>query len=69
MADMAKKVPHLVKKGHSYYQREQSAEDRATYAAAEEEARRLRLDLWQDAQPMPPWEPRREDRQGTQVKK
>ncbi|WP_460487715.1 thermonuclease family protein [Curvibacter fontanus] len=40
------------------YQREQAAEDRATYAAAEDEARKLRLGLWQDAQPVPPWDHR-----------
>jgi endonuclease YncB( thermonuclease family) len=38
------------------YQREQSAEERARYAFAEQEARSRRKGLWQDAQPVPPWE-------------
>jgi endonuclease YncB( thermonuclease family) len=38
------------------YQREQSIEDRAAYAQAEEEARMSRRGLWNDADPMPPWD-------------
>lgn len=41
------------------YEREQSAEDRRAYAEAEDEARRTRVGLWQDAEPVPPWEFRR----------
>jgi len=50
------------------YQREQPPEDRVSYAAAEEDARRLRLGLWQDAQPVPPWELRRDGHQNPQGK-
>jgi endonuclease YncB( thermonuclease family) len=50
------------------YQREQPPEDRVSYAAAEEEARRLRLGLWQDTQPVPPWELRRDGHQNPQAK-
>lgn len=38
------------------YAREQTPEDRAGYAAAEEIARRERRGLWRDAEPTPPWE-------------
>lgn len=41
------------------YQREQSREDQAVYAAAEEAARRKRLGLWRDPTPTPPWDFRR----------
>jgi endonuclease YncB( thermonuclease family) len=41
------------------YAKEQSLEDRASYAAAEEDARASRRGLWRDAQPVPPWEFRR----------
>ena len=41
------------------YAKEQSAEDRASYAAAEEEARTRRIGLWKDPKPVPPWEWRR----------
>lgn len=51
------------------YQREQSAEDRAAYAAAEDEARRLRVGLWQEAQPVPPWELRKDGHQNLQAKR
>lgn len=37
------------------YEREQSAEDRTAYAAAEEAARAARRGLWQDAAPVAPW--------------
>lgn len=38
------------------YQREQSAVDRHAYADAEEAARKARIGLWRDAEPVPPWE-------------
>jgi len=38
------------------YEREQTAEDRQAYAAAELEARQARRGLWQDAEPIPPWD-------------
>lgn len=44
---------------YKQYQREQSAEDRNLYAAAEAEARLNKAGLWVDAAPVPPWEWRR----------
>jgi endonuclease YncB( thermonuclease family) len=41
------------------YAREQSAEDRARYEFEENEARVRRVGLWQDPEPVPPWEWRR----------
>ena len=38
------------------YQREQPADDRLAYAAAEKDAAAARLGLWQDAVPVAPWE-------------
>ena len=38
------------------YQSEQSSTDRVKYADAEREARRLKLGLWRDPNPTPPWE-------------
>lgn len=38
------------------YEREQSAEDREIYAASEQDARQARRGLWQESQPMAPWE-------------
>ncbi|NTV69874.1 MAG: thermonuclease family protein [Azonexaceae bacterium] len=38
------------------YEKEQSASDRAIYAKAESEARAGRIGLWQDANPIPPWD-------------
>jgi endonuclease YncB( thermonuclease family) len=37
------------------YEREQSDQDRAAYAAAEAEARAVRRGLWRDPGPVPPW--------------
>lgn len=42
------------------FQRDQSLQERRTYAAAEDEARASRRGLWRDAQPVPPWEFRRQ---------
>jgi endonuclease YncB( thermonuclease family) len=44
------------------YQHEQSPKDQQLYAQAEDEARADRLGLWQDKNPMPPWEWRRLNR-------
>lgn len=38
------------------YEREQSAADRQMYTDAEEQARKARVGLWNDADPVPPWE-------------
>ena len=38
------------------YEREQSAEDRTTYAASEQVAREARRGLWQDSLPVAPWD-------------
>jgi endonuclease YncB( thermonuclease family) len=38
------------------YQREQTVEDRAAYAQAENEARASKRGLWKDADPVPPWD-------------
>ncbi len=44
---------------YRYYQKELSAENRKLYAQAEDEARANKKGLWQDKNPMPPWEWRR----------
>jgi endonuclease YncB( thermonuclease family) len=44
------------------YEREQSPQDRETYAHAEDEARRVRRGLWIDANPVEPSEFRRDER-------
>ncbi len=49
---------------YRYYQRELSPEDRRRYAKAENQARTDRMGLWQDKNPMPPWEWRRLNRHG-----
>jgi len=41
------------------YEREQSEQERAAYAAAEDEARQAGRGLWRDRMPVPPWEWRR----------
>lgn len=38
------------------YKHEQSDADRRTYSAAEMEARKTKVGLWRDAEPIPPWE-------------
>jgi endonuclease YncB( thermonuclease family) len=49
--------------GMAWYRRyahEQSPEDRGRYEFAEQEAKAKRVGLWQEKNPMPPWEFRRE---------
>jgi len=43
------------------YAKEQSAEDRGRYESDEDEARLRKRGLWQDKEPVPPWEWRRRD--------
>ena len=43
------------------YAKEQTAEDRGRYESAENEARLQRWGLWNDPQPVPPWEWRRRE--------
>lgn len=38
------------------YELQQSAKDRGAYAAAEAAARRRRVGLWRDTEPIPPWD-------------
>jgi endonuclease YncB( thermonuclease family) len=47
---------------YRYYQKELSPEKRKLYARAEDEARANKKGLWQDKNPMPPWEWRRLNR-------
>jgi endonuclease YncB( thermonuclease family) len=44
------------------YQGEQSPSDRVKYSDAELEARRQKIGLWHDPNPMPPWDYRRAER-------
>ena len=44
------------------YQREQSPSDRVKYSDAELEARRHKVGLWRDPNPMPPWDYRQAER-------
>ena len=41
---------------YQQYQKEQAAQQRASYEAAEASARAGKVGLWQDAEPIPPWE-------------
>jgi len=50
------------------YGREQSTEDRETYAHAEDEARKARRGLWIDASPVEPGEFRREEKRERQAR-
>ncbi len=44
---------------YRYYQKELSRENRKLYAKVEYQARTDRMGLWQDKNPIPPWEHRR----------
>ncbi len=44
------------------YQREQSVADRTLYAQAEEQARASKRGLWEDADPVPPWNWRKQQK-------
>jgi endonuclease YncB( thermonuclease family) len=44
---------------YKQYEQEQTPADRVAYAGAEEAARERRVGLWQDAEPMSPWQYRR----------
>ena len=48
------------------YEREQSSADRIKYSDAELEARRHKLGLWQDPNPVPPWAYRQAKREHLQ---
>ncbi len=45
---------------YRYYQKELGAENRKLYAQAEDEARAIKKGLWQDKNPLSPWEWRRQ---------
>lgn len=45
------------------YAKEQLAEDARSYETAEQEARARHVGLWRDAEPIPPWDWRKKDRQ------
>jgi len=47
---------------YKYYENEQTQEDREDYASAEEDARAARRGLWQDPNPIEPYQFRREER-------
>jgi len=47
---------------YKQYEREQRPKDRTAYAQAEVNARKNRLGLWRDSNPLPPWEFRRRRR-------
>ena len=54
----------MIRDGYAWhykeFEREQSAEDRATYAGAEGDARSARRGLWREPGAIPPWEFRKE---------
>ena len=49
-----------IKRGRAWHykadEREQSPDDRSAYAAAKKDAAAVRLGLWQDAEPVAPWD-------------
>jgi endonuclease YncB( thermonuclease family) len=47
---------------YKHYESEQSKEDRETHAQAELAARTKALGIWQDKNPTPPWEFRKQDK-------
>ncbi|MBW8469725.1 MAG: thermonuclease family protein [Thiobacillus sp.] len=49
------------------YEREQSASDRQIYSRAEEDSRQARRGLWQDTDPMAPWDWRKASRNGKRL--
>lgn len=52
---------------YKQYQREQSVEDRAAYAQAEEQAREAKRGLWVDSDPTPPWDWRHQQKAESHV--
>lgn len=48
---------------YKQYEREQSASDRLLYSSAESESRQARRGLWQDTDPMAPWDWRKASRE------
>jgi micrococcal nuclease len=58
----------LVREGRCWwyrkYAREQTRADRVLYEDAEAKARKKRLGLWRDPEPVPPWEWRKEHQHG-----
>ena len=51
---------------YKFYEDEQTPEDRALYAKTEDEARAARRGLWQDPNPVEPYQFRREEKRDTQ---
>ena len=47
---------------YKQYQREQTEGDRIAYALAEDDAKVTKRGLWKDADPMPPWEWRKQQK-------
>ncbi len=50
---------------YKQYAKEQAAEQRTAYAAAEEQARQEKVGLWSQLSPVPPWEFRHPERFGS----